>query len=98
VVDDAPTNRELLRAYLATSPHEVLEAGSGEEALTVAAAREPDLVLLDVMMPGIDGYETTRRLKNRAGDNFLPVVLITALNDPASRLAGLRAGADEFLT
>jgi signal transduction histidine kinase len=75
-----------------------VEAGSGEEALSALERCEPDLVLLDVMMPGMDGFETVRRMKERAGENFLPVVLVTALTDRESRLRGLQMGADEFLT
>jgi two-component system, sensor histidine kinase and response regulator len=98
VVDDSAVNRKLLAACLAETGHELIEAESGERALELAHAQHPDLVLLDVMMPGIDGFETTRRLKAAAGDGFLPIVLITALNDHASRLTGIATGADDFLT
>jgi two-component system sensor histidine kinase/response regulator len=98
IVDDEPLNRELLHAYLDGLDHQVVDAASGEEALAVAAKARPDLVLLDVMMPGLDGFETTRRLKSAFKDELLPVVLVTALADHDSRLRGLRAGADEFLT
>ena len=98
VVDDEPRNRFLLRACLEDKGRAIVEAASGEEALKMIEHQEPDLVLLDVMMPGLDGFETVRRIKERAGESFLPVVLVTALSDRESRLRGLQMGADEFLT
>ncbi|MDB4969035.1 MAG: hypothetical protein JWN44_4724 [Myxococcales bacterium] len=98
VVDDQALNRELIRAFLDGSDHELVDAGSGEEALAAAERQPPDLVLLDVMMPGIDGYETTQRLKEQAGDKFLPVILLTSLADSTAKVTGLLMGADEFLT
>jgi len=98
IVDDERLNRELLFAYLDQMGHELLEADSGERALEIARSTRPDLVLLDVMMPGMKGFEAARLLKELAPDSFLPVVLVTALSDQASRTEGLRAGADEFLT
>ena len=98
VVDDEPLNRTLLRACFAGSGHELVEATSGDQALALAEDLTPDLVLLDVMMPGMDGFETTRQLKAMFADVFVPVVLVTALDDRTSRVTGLAAGADEFLT
>jgi two-component system, sensor histidine kinase and response regulator len=98
IVDDEPINRELLHAYLDGSGHALFEAATGEQALALAREVEPDLVLLDVMMPGLNGFDTAKRLKQLASDQFLPVVLVTALSDHGSRLEGLGAGADEFLT
>jgi signal transduction histidine kinase len=98
VVDDDERNRALLRACLQHPSVSILEADSGEAALELFGREGADLVLLDVMMPGIDGYETTRRIKQAAGDSFLPVILITALTDQESLLRGLHSGADEFLT
>ena len=98
VVDDEPRNRSLLRACLEEKGTVIAEAGNGIEALEMIDRQEPDLVLLDVMMPGLDGFETARRIKERAGEGFLPVVLVTALVDRESRLKGLEMGADEFLT
>lgn len=98
IVDDEPVNRELLRACLDGAGHELIEAGTGEDALARAREALPDLVLLDVMMPGVGGFQTTRLLKELAHDRFLPVVLVTALSDHTARLEGLRAGADELLT
>jgi diguanylate cyclase (GGDEF)-like protein/PAS domain S-box-containing protein len=98
VVDDHLPNRELLAAHLASVPCDVEEAEHGESALAAVAAAPPDVILLDVMMPGIDGYEVTRRLKANPRTTDIPVVLITALQDRADRLQGLEAGADEFLS
>jgi two-component system, sensor histidine kinase and response regulator len=98
IVDDEPVNRHLLRAMLEDEATAVLEAASGPEALAIAQRSAPDLVLLDVLMPQMDGFETTRRLKQEGGDLFLPVVLVTALSDAEARLRGLEAGADDFLT
>lgn len=98
VVDDEKANRALLRAHLTAAQHEVVEACDGEEALSRVAAHTPDLVLLDVVMPGLDGFEVTRRLRATSEPKFLPVVLVTALTDQSSRRLGLAAGADEFLT
>ena len=98
IVDDEPLNRELLIAYLDGADHLLLEAASGETAIRLALEHRPDLVLLDVMMPGLDGYETTARLKSLFEHELLPIILVTARADHESRLQGLRAGADEFLT
>ncbi len=98
VVDDEERNRALLRACLEDANTTVREASTGQAALEMIAVEQPDLVLLDVMMPGIDGYETARRIKEMAGETFLPVILVTALSDQESRLRGLQSGADEFLT
>jgi two-component system sensor histidine kinase/response regulator len=98
IVDDEPANRALLRAYLANQGHELVEADSGQAALERAADAPPDLVLLDVLMPGLDGFEVCRRLRSAQTDGFLPIVLVSALTDPDSRRGGLEAGADEFLS
>ncbi len=98
VVDDQPINRELIHAYLEDSGHVLVDAESGEQAFARAEQQPPDLVLLDVMMPGLNGYETTRRLKDQSGEKFLPIILLTSLNDLSSRLIGFQMGADEFLT
>ncbi len=98
VVDDLPANVRLLRAKLEAEYYEVLTASDGAQALAIAVAQQPDIVLLDVMMPGMDGFETSRRLKHDPETRHIPVVLVTALDDRADRIAGLEAGADEFLT
>jgi len=98
VVDDEPLNRHLLRACFGGSGHEICEAHDGQEALVVAEDKPPDLVLMDVMMPGMDGFECTRQMKEMFADTYLPIIVVTALDDRASRVAGLAAGADEFLS
>jgi two-component system cell cycle response regulator len=98
VVDDIDANVRLLQAKLAAEYYEVLTASDGPSGLIVAAEQKPDIILLDVMMPGMDGFEVCRRLKDDAATRHIPVVLVTALDGRADRLAGLEAGADEFLT
>ncbi|WBQ13277.1 PleD family two-component system response regulator [Hyphomonadaceae bacterium BL14] len=98
VVDDIETNRRLLEARLSAEYFEVLQAADGYECLTLARSHEPDIILLDVMMPGIDGFETCRRLKADPVTRHIPVVMITALDQRADRITGLEAGADDFLT
>jgi two-component system cell cycle response regulator len=98
VVDDIEANVRLLQAKLQAEYYDVLVASSGPEALAMAAEESPDLVLLDVMMPGMDGFEVCRRLKNDPETRHIPVVLVTALDGRGDRITGLEAGADEFLT
>ncbi|MDT8344235.1 MAG: PleD family two-component system response regulator [Thermohalobaculum sp.] len=98
VVDDVPTNRLLLRFKLTGRYFEVLEAPDGEAALDIARREDPDLILLDVMMPGLDGIETCRRLKSDPRTRHIPVMMLTALDKPQDRVLGLEAGADDFLS
>jgi class 3 adenylate cyclase/CheY-like chemotaxis protein len=98
VVDDNETNRDILLTRLGTQGYELLQAADGEEALSMALDRRPDLILLDVMMPKIDGIEVCRRLKRDASLPFIPIVLVTAKADTKDIVAGLDAGADEYLT
>lgn len=98
VVDDEALNRELIHAYLDEVGYEVADVESGEEAIAAVEQRCPDLVLLDVMLPGLSGFETAERIRAKTSGQFLPIVMLTALADQASRLHGLRSGADEFLT
>jgi two-component system cell cycle response regulator len=98
VVDDIDANVRLLEAKLSAEYYEVLSATDGVTALAMAAAEKPDIILLDVMMPGMDGFQVCRRLKEDAATRHIPIVLITALDGRADRIAGLEAGADEFLT
>ncbi len=98
VVDDIEANVRLLEAKLTAEYYDVLTAYNGPEALARAAAEEPDIILLDVMMPGMDGFQVCRRLKNDPATRHIPVVLVTALDGRDDRIQGLEAGADEFLT
>ena len=98
VVDDIEANVRLLEAKLTAEYYDVLTAHDGPTALAIAASEKPDIVLLDVMMPGMDGFQVCRRLKDDPETRHVPVVLVTALDGRADRIAGLEAGADEFLT
>ncbi len=98
VVDDVPANVKLLEVKLGNEYYDVVTARDGFEALEVAHAKHPDLVLLDVMMPRMDGFETCKRLKEAADTSHIPVVMVTALSDKEDRVRGLEAGADDFLT
>lgn len=98
VVDDTPANAKLLDVRLTAEYFDVVTARSGLEALMICAERPVDLVLLDVMMPGMDGFETCRRFKSDPALQHIPIVMVTALDQPADRVRGLEAGADDFLT
>jgi len=98
IVDDIPTNVRLLEARLTAEYFEVRTASSGRDALAICAEGATDIVLLDVMMPEMDGFEVCRRLKADAMTAHIPVVMITALDQPSDRVKGLQAGADDFLT
>ena len=98
VVDDVPANVKLLEARLSAEYFDVITAMSGREALAICERAECDLVLLDVMMPDMDGFEVCRRLKSSTLTHHIPVVIVTALDQPSDKLRGLEAGADDFLT
>ena len=98
VVDDIAANVRLLEAKLAAEYFEVMTASSGKEALALIEKQTPDIVLLDVMMPELDGFEVCKRIRANPRTRFLPVVMVTALSDQADRVRGLEAGADDFLT
>jgi adenylate cyclase len=97
VVDDVVQNIRLLEAVLTSKGYEVYSAQSGEQALDMVAQSPPDLILLDILMPGIDGYEVCRRIRQDATTAFLPVVMITASGDE-QKLRAIDAGADDFVT
>jgi two-component system cell cycle response regulator len=98
VVDDLEPNVKLLEAKLCAEYFDVLGAYSGQEAVNKAASEQPDIILLDVMMPGMDGFEACRRIKADPETTHIPIVMVTALDQQADRVAGLEAGADDFLT
>ncbi|MBA2574435.1 MAG: response regulator transcription factor [Actinomycetota bacterium] len=95
VVDDDPTVREVVCSYLRAERYDVSEAGDGETALAMVADDRPDLVVLDVMLPGVDGLEVCRQVR---ATTDLPVILLTALGAEADRVVGLELGADDYLT
>src|SRR6202012_6044379 len=98
VVDDILSNVKLLEAKLTAEYFEVVTAFNGLEALQKVEECDPDIILLDVMMPGMDGFEVARRIKSNPKTAHVPVVMVTALDQPSDRVAGLDAGADDFLT
>ena len=98
VVDDQPLNVKLLEAKLTAEYYDVVTAADGIEALEIAGNVRPDIILLDVMMPGMDGYEVCKHLKDDPELSHIPVVMVTALDAAADRIRGIDAGADDFLT
>jgi len=98
LVDDNSANVDLLEAYLEPAGYEILKAYDGQEGLDLAYEKNPDLILLDVMMPGLDGYEVCKRLKEDEKTRFMPIVMITALSDLDDKIKGLDVGADDFLS
>lgn len=98
IVDDIPTNVRLLEARLTAEYYDVQTASSGREALAICAQSDIDIVLLDVMMPEMDGFEVCATLKASPKTQHIPVVMITALDQPSDRVRGLEVGADDFLT
>lgn len=98
VVDDLPANIRVLEALLTRDGHRVTTAENGERALEAVEAELPDLVLLDILMPKMDGYEVCRRLKSDPATRLIPVVLVTGLTDTDSRVRGLEVGADDFMS
>jgi adenylate cyclase len=98
IVDDNPTNLDILQARLAPHNYEILTATDGEEALAIAREKQPDLILLDIMMPKMDGIEVCRHLRADPSLPFMPIIMVTAKADSKDVVAGLEAGADEYLT
>lgn len=98
VVDDTPSSLKLTATLLTSKGHRVITALSGEDSLALLNSEWPDLVLLDVVMPGMDGFEVCRRMRAMAGERVFPIVMLTSLDGHAEKVAGLEAGADEFLS
>jgi class 3 adenylate cyclase/CheY-like chemotaxis protein len=98
IVDDEPMNLDILHTRLSVHGYEILTATNGEEALAIATTQRPDLILLDIMMPKVDGIDVCRRLKADASLPFMPIILVTAKADSKDVVAGLEAGAEEYLT
>ena len=98
IVDDELRDRQLMEIILTSQGYRLQTAGSGEEALTMVRDQPPDLILLDVLMPGTDGYQVTAELKANAASRNIPVILFTALDDRDARMLGLQSGAEDFLS
>ncbi|WP_225412262.1 sensor histidine kinase [Stigmatella hybrida] len=97
IADDDAASRKIAAALLAASDYRIRFATSGEEALAAVGEERPDLVLLDVMMPGLDGFEVCRRLRERLSGEYVPIILVTSLDGRGDVVQGLKAGADDFL-
>lgn len=98
IVDDNPTNLEILQARLSIHNYQILTATDGEAGLSMAREHQPDLILLDIMMPKMDGIEVCRHLRSDASLPFMPIIMVTAKADSKDVVAGLEAGGDEYLT
>ncbi|WP_219267872.1 EAL domain-containing response regulator [Pseudomonas sp. Xaverov 259] len=98
IVDDEPQVRKLLETLLQHEGYQTLTASSGEEALLLVAQQPPDLILLDIMMPGMDGYDVASQLKGNAATANIPIIMLTALSESEARISGLETGAEEFLS
>ena len=98
VVDDQPENIELLEAYLVPQGYEIVKAANGEEALGKLSDNQIDLILLDVMMPGMDGFEVTRRIRQDEVHRLLPIILVSVLRETEDRIKGIEAGCDDFIS
>jgi len=97
-VDDQPKNIELLEAYLAPEGYDIITAANGEEALVKLSIDDIDIILLDVMMPVMDGFEVTRRIRDDEKNRLLPIILVTALRETEDRIKGIDAGCDDFIS
>lgn len=98
MVDDDPLNQKLMKGILQKGRYSILTASNGREALHTCQKFDIDLVLLDIMMPEMDGFETCRRLKKQEHTRLIPIILLTALNDSQSKLRGIEVGADDFIS
>ena len=98
IVDDDVDARELLRIYLHEAGYDTIEAENGEQAVDLATTVSPDLVLMDAMLPRMNGFEAARRIKQECSGEFLPIIMVSALRDQSSKLLGYRVGVDDFLS
>ena len=98
IVDDNPTNVKIVQTRLGAEGYEIISAGDGEAGLAAARRQTPDLILLDIMMPKLDGIEVCRRLRADPDFPFTPIIMVTAMADSKDVVAGLEAGGDEYLT
>jgi diguanylate cyclase (GGDEF)-like protein len=98
IVDDIAANIQLQRAYLTVLGYDTIVARNGEEALEKVYQEKPDLILLDVMMPKLNGFETCRRLKDNNETRYIPIIMVTALNEIEDKMRGIEAGADDFIS
>ena len=98
IVDDNPTNLDILQARLAAHNYEIITAADGEAGLAMAREKQPDLILLDIMMPKMDGIEVCKHIRADASLSFMPIIMVTAKADSKDVVAGLEAGGDEYLT
>ena len=98
IVDDQRQNRQLLEILLSQEGFVLLTAVRGDEALAIVAQQPPDLILLDVMMPGMDGYQVAAKIKGDLATRHVPLIMVTALHDSNARMLGQRAGVDDFLS
>jgi len=97
LVDDDRDFREVTKLSLLSEGYEVFEASSGREAMSMARQTQPDLILLDILMPGLDGYATCRQLKTNPATNHIAIIVLTALGDPTARYKAKQAGADDYV-
>lgn len=97
IVDDEPRNRRLLEVFIQAEGYAALQAPDGQEALALAASETPDIILLDLMMPGLDGFQTIQQLKDNPATCAIPVIIVSALDDLAARQRVLACGAADFI-
>lgn len=98
VVDDSPTDLHLLSGYLENNGYQILSATSGEEALEKATAEHPDLILMDVVMPGMNGFEAVRSLSKNPDTKDIPVIVVTSKNQETDKIWAMRQGAKDFVS